>query len=733
MFRRLASLAMLLVAVRLQGQEEARLPTFPSGVQIVTVDAVVLDEQGRAVRGLTAQDFALTEDGKAQDIASFEAFDLAEEAEEEPGRPSPVATNLRPARGGARAFVVLVDDNGLSPSNLPPLAQALQRFLGQGFIEGDEVTLATTSGSLWWSVRLPEGREDLQALVARIRGGRLAESASDFLSEWEAYRIDGFESGGEVPSGSSLPGSPAMARASIGGLTGRVVQRWIESHVCAPENPGACAQMVRMRAREKDSLRRDRTRAVMAGIERAVFSLSGVRGRKELLFFSEGFLHDLELPVVKDVAGICREANVVVNFLDTRGLIASMVEGTAASSGGPPVAQDVALVQLERTVFEREGSASLAEDTGGLAIVNSNDFAAGARRIVDESRVYYLLGYAPPAGKGPRDWRKLKVEVRRAGLQVRARKGYTLRPPPVVEASAQAQERGQAPEKEKRDKQGKGRDAGASSPGTVEVARALLHAHDADGIPLRTMAYVFDERSVGRTRVLVAVEADAAALGFVARDGRQRAILNLAIVATHRDTGEALRADERVELALAPGAPAGWSLFSREFDLPAGPARIRVVARDEASGRLGAVTSRFEVPASAGLRLSTPILTTDVQGPAQAGGRPLPVAGARRAFPATGILYCQVQVYGATKDPDSGAPRVEVSYVLRRASGDEVRRGSPSLIAVAGDAPVVRLLGLPLEGMAGGDYELVLRVEDKTTQRSVERVEPFRLENLAGS
>ncbi|HEY5907948.1 MAG TPA: hypothetical protein VIZ31_07870, partial [Vicinamibacteria bacterium] len=272
MFRRLGSLAMLLVAVRLQGQEEARLPTFSSGVQIVTVDAVVLDEQGRAVLGLTAQDFALTEDGKAQEIASFEAFDLAEEAEEEPGRPSPVASNLRPARGGARAFVVLVDDNGLSPSNLPPLAQALQRFRGQGFIEGDEVTLATTSGSLWWSVRLPEGREDLLALVARIRGGRLAESASDFLSEWEAYRIDGFESGGEGSSGSSLPGSAAAARASIGGLTGRVVQRWIESHVCAPENPGACAQMVRMRAREKDSLRRDRTRAVMAGIERAVFS-----------------------------------------------------------------------------------------------------------------------------------------------------------------------------------------------------------------------------------------------------------------------------------------------------------------------------------------------------------------------------------------------------------------------------------------------------------------------------
>ncbi len=37
----------------------------------------------------------------------------------------------------------------------------------------------------------------------------------------------------------------------------------------------------------------------------------------------------------------------------------------------------------------------------------------------DESRVYYLIGYTPPAGKGPRDWRRLKVEVKRPGLRVR--------------------------------------------------------------------------------------------------------------------------------------------------------------------------------------------------------------------------------------------------------------------------------------------------------------------------
>ena len=56
-------------------QEPRDVPTFSSGTELVTVDAVVLDDHGRPVRGLTSQDFALAEDGKPQAIVSFEPFD----------------------------------------------------------------------------------------------------------------------------------------------------------------------------------------------------------------------------------------------------------------------------------------------------------------------------------------------------------------------------------------------------------------------------------------------------------------------------------------------------------------------------------------------------------------------------------------------------------------------------------------------------------------------------------
>jgi hypothetical protein len=93
------------------------------------------------------------------------------------------------------------------------------------------------------------------------------------------------------------------------------------------------------------------------------------------------------------------------------------------------------LVELERTRFEIEGSTGLAENTGGLALTSSNDLTAGARHIVDAARVYYLFGYYAPKGKGPRDWRQVKVEVKHLEMSVRARNGYILRPQGMAEAS----------------------------------------------------------------------------------------------------------------------------------------------------------------------------------------------------------------------------------------------------------------------------------------------------------
>ena len=104
----------------------------------------------------------------------------------------------------------------------------------------------------------------------------------------------------------------------------------------------------------------------------------------------------------------------------------------------------------------------------------------------------------------------------------------------------------------------------------------------------------------------------------------------------------------------------------------------------------------------------------------------------RREFPPKDVLYCQYQVFGATMPPGVG-PRIEASYELRRRDGATVRKGTASVIAPGADGTLVRMLGVPLEGMDEGDYDMVLRIQDKVSGETRERVEPLRLSAKAGA
>src|SRR6266540_456113 len=133
------------------------------------------------------------------------------------------------------------------------------------------------------------------------------------------------------------------------------------------------------RAGQIDAERRMRMQAVLATVRRVIDALASVRGRKSLLLFSCGFLEDTELRP-RDVVAASREANTAVYFVDARGLIVGPGSASADTAGAPDPA-DVGRMAFEETVLSSLGSQSLADDTGGFSIRNSNDLAAGAERI----------------------------------------------------------------------------------------------------------------------------------------------------------------------------------------------------------------------------------------------------------------------------------------------------------------------------------------------------------------
>ena len=641
--------------------------SFPSAVELIIVDAVVVDDDGRPVAGLTRDDFVVKEDGKPQPVVSFES--VAEEdgpALPAPAHASAVASNEAPDVRSSRAFVILLDDLGLAMRDAEETRRAVSAFLSRSLREGDEVVLGTTSGESWWRARMPEGRDDALAVLARLRG-RLSDPllAHDRMTEYEAFAIN------QITSRSLV--------------LDRVRARWAAANLCREP---MCEPMVRSRAVDLDGGRRNRLKATLHALRRAVEALAPIRGRKSLLFFSRGFVEDPEAGL-RDVAAFAQRANAAVYFIDARGLQA-MPGLMSASEGGPPPDPGQLGAMLFEDNLESGGAQALALETGGLTVRNTNDLAAGAERVVGESRVYYLLGFHPPPGKAKGEWRKLSVEVLGKGRKVRARRGYALGGP-------------------------------AADPGR-SAARALESPRNDTGIPLRAMVYVQEPRAKGLTRVLVTAEFEAARLALPAKGPSRSGAVELSVQVTPRDGKDVLRGQERAQVTVGADEAPAWRSVVREFELPAGVAQVRVVVHEPVSGAIGSVSQRFEVPPPSPLRLSTPIVTNRL---APGGGeRPRPALAVHRVFPPAGSLYCEFEVFRAASA--SGA-RVLAGFSVFGREGRLVRRAEPTAIAPDGDGRLVRTIGMTVDGWEEGAYDLVLDVRDEAGGANLAHRETFTL------
>ena len=698
------------------------MPVFGSEVELITVDAVVLNKLGKAVPGLTREDFQVSEDGKPVEIVSFEAVVEPDEAPppERTLLASEAATNEKSSGSAAgRAFAIVIDDLGMAPERSADAREAVRAFLERGVRTGDEVLLGTASGDAWWSGRIPEDREDLLAVSARARGKYEERFSTNQMTEYEAFQIanredspalaqsaPGARSGGD--SGRATAG-PESLPSGAGGVRERVRKRWEAQMLCLGP---ACEPMLRGRATQMDAARRSRTQSTLAAIGRGIEALRPIHGRKSLLLVSQGFVNDPGDRRTRNVVALSREANTAVYFLDVRGLQAMRDSGAgsaAEASPGPGAvmenfAADRATTAFEESVLSSTGSEGLAADTGGFSVRNSNDLGAGAERIADESRVFYLLGFNATEGKPAQAWRKLQVTTKRPGLEVRARKGYTL---------AKAVSTQPAPKK------GKQR---APDPA---VLRAVDSPHDATALPMRARVYVL-EPGDKQTRVLVAAEFDTTALGPGADKPRR---LEMSAVVRMRDEPLEFRYDQAVELKQAATGTT-WRAIAREFGVPPGAAAVRVVLHDPATRAMGSVSTRFEVPRLGVLRLSTPILTDRVEPGQAAGENPRPALAVSRAFPRDAGLYCQFEVIGARKGPD-GKARVAAGVSVFAANGKLVRESPASPVEASPDGRSVRLVGIDLAGLPEGSYDLVLDVQDEIANARLRQREPFTIEGSA--
>ncbi len=709
MFRRLCLPVLVVAALAVTSAQES--PRFRSGVDLVSVDVVVLDKTGSPVTGLTRADFTVSEDGRRQEITDFEAVSvappaMAADAQSPPTRLVPVSTNVSRsfARPPGRAFAVVFDDMNLTRAQADQARRAVKDLLEAAVSPDDTVTLSTTSGVAWLNARMPQDRERLLAVMSRVDGKFVPDTSAERMTDYEAMRIHQY----------------ADATVEL-----RVKRRYQNYRVAGlePVRPqdqddlpkvgetrgdvGVIASYIQSRAESVYAAAEARNRATLNLIARTVDSLRAARGRKALILLSKGFIYDTEIRGFKDVSRAAREANVAIYFIDARGLEASTSEFTADAIG-PVDTHDIgaayAGIQLEAA-----GAVSVAEDSGGFAVQNTNDLSAGLRRIADESRHYYLLGYIPRNAKRDGRFRRIEVKVNRPGVTVRARRGYYA----ADDADARAVRVGLDP----------------------EVQRALDAPRDLGDVPVRATALVFQEAKPGAASVLVATETDVRRFAFEPRQDRLTDVLEVAIAVTNTSTGEVSRFGQNVEMNLRSDTrdtlERTWYSLSHAFELAPGTYQARVVVRDRNSGRVGSVTHEFVVPSLGGLRLSSPILSDAVEAERVA-RTAKPVVVARRTFSAGSTLFCQFAVYGAARDAASGTPRVSGAWTLRRADGTVVRSAPPQPLAPASDGALIRLYGISLANLEAGDYALQIDVRDELGVRAVEAREPFTVEPALG-
>jgi VWFA-related protein len=409
----------------------------------VVVDVIVTDKRGRPVRGLAAADFVVYENNRLQKIVTF-VPPITPAAVREP--PLPPAAPSKPGEREARDlasvhFITLVLDFGdLQPAHIKHACDAASKYLQKDVAPDDFIAIYGIDQSLHLALAFTKDKK--QALVAldrlsgRTPGGRLTTQAR-LETEQEIQDLNQEIYGLEASSTSGVGATAAAPGNGPGG---------------GGSGQGAQAAEVQMEKIELATLMKFlwsqsalQARAVLVALRALAQAYQSLPGRKNVVVFSEGFLHSPEIePEMQAVVDAANRANVAFYVIDAGGLAAEYYD---ASNASPPDTTgmresfrmsnwgDYDRMSTGLSKFDwaahiggidsrHEDLGRVAVATGGLMMKNQNDLLTGLESVDRDLREFYTLVYQPWEVSYDGSFRPIKVEALAPGLHVRYRQGY---------------------------------------------------------------------------------------------------------------------------------------------------------------------------------------------------------------------------------------------------------------------------------------------------------------------
>ena len=397
------------------GVQPSQTPTFRASVDLITTDMIPRDSRtDQFLADLKPNEIEIYEDGVKQEIVSFVLTHGGRVFNMQAPPPAPVQEGIilpqrRPTNDAAgRIFLIFIDDFHLQFRETPRTRLLIQKMLRLLIHDGDMFGIVSTGHSSI-SEQLTYDRQVLESAVERITGGGLTPKeitegmqSSQGPQELRHRAHVAFSTAYDLMR--NLEKVQNRRKAVIYISSGYDFDPFVEGRLEE--------QARRLGIDETTDERGDQVNA--AEQLRKNQDYKDMRSQQELA--ATDLYHELY-----DLIKAANRANATLYTIDPRGLVA-----------GPDIDQDVKASDWNAYIRETQDSLRiLAENTGGIAIVNQNDFDKGLKRIDNETSDYYVLGYYSSNPDPLRRTRRLEVRTTRPGVTIRARETYSLRPNPT--------------------------------------------------------------------------------------------------------------------------------------------------------------------------------------------------------------------------------------------------------------------------------------------------------------
>jgi VWFA-related protein len=431
------AVSLAILAAAQEPQQPAR-PTFRSTVDLVPVDVSVVDKNGSPVSDLKAEDFTLLVDGKPRRIGSAEFISIVDSVEPAPAKAAEYSSNAGAAAG--RLIMLVVDAENIGIGRGKTAFEAARRFVGT-LNRADRVALIVLP-NIGPQLEFTTNHALVQSMLAKVAGRGADEFGPRRIGLSEALALEGND---------------------------RTGVRDIVARECgadpAPTLIESCMQRIQGEASALLMSARERSRNSLIALRGLFDRMDTGNTPKTIVLLSEGMLFERN---VADIALLGTRASAAHIILYVLQLDVSEIDASA---------QRLSSSQTADKTLLKHGLDQLAAQARGEVFRTFGDTDFAFQRLRRELSGYYLLSFEPEAGDRDGTPHKIKIDVHRSNVEIRARREFNVGPPVTLTTDDMLR----------------------------QTLRTPILAAD---IPLKLTTYTFQDPASPRLKILLAVEID---------------------------------------------------------------------------------------------------------------------------------------------------------------------------------------------------------------------------------